>query len=131
MPIMIHDGRTNDLHHTLTKCEDIDDLRLFLDKHSEYFTNWKAFINYLLDSGGYSYTKFARLCGISRNTIISWCENGKIPRSREQFIRIGFAVNMSVPDINDFLQRYGKYPKLNAKNIEDAVTIFSLSNYFP
>ena len=129
MPIMIHDGRTNDLHHTLTKCEDIDDLRLFLDKHSEYFTNWKAFINYLLDSGGYSYTKFARLCGISRNTIISWCENGKIPRSREQFIRIGFAVNMSIPDINDFLQRYGKYPKLNAKNIEDAVTIFSLSNY--
>ena len=128
MSIMIHDGRTNDLYHTLTKCEDIDDLQIFLDKHSEYFTNWKAFINYLLDSGGYSYTKFARLCGISRNTIISWCENGKIPRSREQFIRIGFAVSMSVAEINDFLQRYGKYPKLNAKNIEDAVAIFSISN---
>lgn len=129
MPISIHDGRTNDLYQALTKCENIDDMQLFLDRHSTYFTDWKAFINYLLDSGGYSYTQFARLCGISRNTIISWCENGKIPRSREQFIRIGFAVNMSLDDINDFLQRYGKYPKLNGKNIEDAVTIFSLCNH--
>lgn len=129
MTISIHDGRTNDLYQALTKCENIDDMQLFLDRHSTYFTDWKAFINYLLDSGGYSYTQFARLCGISRNTIISWCENGKIPRSREQFIRIGFAVNMSLDDINDFLQRYGKYPKLNGKNIEDAVTIFSLCNH--
>lgn len=129
MSIPIHDGRTNDLYQILAKCEDLDDMQLFLDRHSEYFTNWKAFINYLLDSGGYSYTQFARLCGISRNTVISWCEDGKIPRSREQFIRIGFAVNMSLNDINDFLQRYGKYPKLNAKNIEDAVTIFSICNH--
>lgn len=129
MSIPIHDGRTNDLYQTLAKCEDLNDMQLFLDRHSEYFTDWKAFINYLLDSGGYSYTQFARLCGISRNTIISWCEDGKIPRSREQFVRIGFAVNMSLNDINDFLQRYGKYPKLNAKNIEDAVTIFSLHSH--
>lgn len=129
MSIPIHDGRTNDLYQTLVKCEDLDDMQLFLDRHSEYFTDWKAFINYLLDSGGYSYTQFARLCGISRNTVISWCEDGKIPRSREQFVRIGFAVNMSLNDINDFLQRYGKYPKLNAKNIEDAVTIFSICNH--
>lgn len=129
MPISIHDGRTNDLYHSLTKCEDIRDMQLFLDQHSEYFTTWKAFINYLLDFGGYSYTQFARLCNISRNTVISWCEDGKIPRSREQFIRIGFAVNMTLPDMNDFLQRYGKYPKLNAKSIEDAVTIFSLCNH--
>ena len=124
----IHDGRTNDLYNDLTKCEDINDVRVFMDKHNEYFVNWKAFINYLLDSGGYTYTKFAQLCGMSRNTIISWCEKGKIPRTREQFIRIGFAVNMSLEDMNHFLQRYGKYPKLNAKNIEDAVTIFSICN---
>lgn len=129
MTINIHDGRTNDFYTAITKCEDINDIRIFLDKHNEYFTNWKAFINYLLDSGGYTYTSFARLCGMSRNTIISWCENGKIPRSREQFIRIGFAVNMSLDDMNHFLQRYGKYPKLNAKSIEDAVTIFSLCNH--
>lgn len=129
MSMPIHDGRTNDLYQTLAKCEDLNDMQLFLDRHSKYFTDWKAFINYLLDSGGYTYTQFARLCGISRNTILSWCEDGKLPRSREQFVRIGFAINMSLDDINDFLQRYGKYPKLNAKNIEDAVTIFSLCNH--
>ncbi|MCM1500950.1 MAG: helix-turn-helix domain-containing protein [Clostridium sp.] len=126
MPIPIHDGRTNDLYHALTQCEDINDVRIFLDRYSEYFTDWKAFINCLLDSGGYSYTQFARICHMSRNTIVSWCEQGKIPRSREQFIRIAFAVHMSVAETNDFLQRYGKYPRLNAKNIEDAVTVFSL-----
>ena len=129
MSIDIHDGRTNDLYNTITRCEDINDMRIFLDRYNEYFINWKAFINYLLDSGGYTYTKFARLCGISRNTVISWCERGKIPRSREKFIRIGFAVNMSLNDMNSFLQRYGKYPRLSAKNIEDAVTIFSLCNH--
>ncbi|MCM1159185.1 MAG: helix-turn-helix domain-containing protein [Bacteroidales bacterium] len=129
MPITIHDGRTNDLYQTLTKCEDIQDMQLFFDRNSGYFTDWKAFINYLLDLGGYSYTEFARLCDMSRNTIISWCEQGKIPRSREQFIRIGFAVNMSLGELNDFLQRYGKYPRLTAKNIEDAVTIFSVQNH--
>lgn len=129
MSISIHDGRTNDLYNAITKCEDINDMRILMDRHNEYFTNWKAFINYLLDSGGYTYTSFARRCGMSRNTIISWCENGKIPRNREQFIRIGFAVNMSLDDINHFLQRYGKYPRLNAKNIEDAVVIFSLCNH--
>lgn len=129
MPIPIHDGRTNDLYQALTKCEDIKDMQIFWDQYHEYFTDWKAFINYLLDSCGYSYTQFARICNMSRNTIISWCEHGKLPRSREQFIHIGFAVNMSLDEINGFLQRYGKYPKLNAKNIEDAVTAFSLCNH--
>lgn len=129
MSIAIHDGRTDDLCQALTKCEDINDMRLFLDCNNEYFTDWKAFINYLLDLGGYSYTQFARICNMSRNTIISWCEHGKLPRSREQFIRIGFAVKMSLDEINDFLQRYGKYPKLNAKNIEDAITVFSLCSH--
>lgn len=128
MSINIHDGRTDDLYNRITKCEDINDMRVFMNRHSGYFTDWKAFINYLLDSGGYTYTNFAKLCGMSRNTIISWCEQGKIPRTREQFIRIGFAVNMSLDDMNHFLQRYGKYPRLNVKNIEDAVTIFSLCN---
>lgn len=129
MQLNIHDGRTNDLYNTLTKCEDINELQIFMDKYNKYFINWKAFINYLLDSSGYTYTKFAKICGMSRNTIISWCEAGKIPRTREQFIRIGFAVNMSLDDMNSFLQRYGKYPKLNPKNIEDAVTIFSICNH--
>ncbi len=128
MSLNIHDGRTNYLYHEVTKCEDLDDVHAFIDEHSSYFTDWKAFINHLLDSAGYSYSQFASLCGMSRNTIISWCEKGKVPRSREQFIRVGFAVSMSLDELNNFLQRYGKYPRLNPKNIDDAVTIFSVCN---
>lgn len=128
MPIKIHDGRTDNFYDVISKCENIDDIHTLIDKHSDYFVNWKQFINYLLDSVGYTYTEFAKLCGMSRNTIVSWCEKGQIPRSREQFIRIGFAVKMNLDEINDFLQRYGKYPKLNVKNIEDAVTAFAINN---
>lgn len=128
MSIKIHDGRTDSFYDKISKCEDINDVHALIDKYSDYFINWKQFINYLLDSGGYTYTEFAKLCGMSRNTIVSWCEKGQIPRSREQFIRIGFAVKMSLDEMNDFLQRYGRYPRLNAKNIDDAVTIFSIQN---
>ncbi len=128
MSFKIHDGRTDHFYDAISKCEDIDDIHTLLDKYSDYFVNWKNFINYLLDSGGYTYTEFAELCGMSRNTIISWCEKGQIPRSRKQFIQIGLAVRMNLNEINDFLQRYGKYPKLNPKNIDDAVTIFALCN---
>ena len=31
MSIPIHDGRTNDLYQTLAKCEDLNDMQLFLD----------------------------------------------------------------------------------------------------
>ncbi len=128
MPFNIHDGRTDHFYDAISKCEDIDDIHMLLDKYSNYFVNWKNFINYLLDSSGCTYTEFAELCGMSRNTIISWCEKGQLPRSRKQFIQIGFAVRMNSNELNDFLQRYGKYPKLNVKNIDDAVTIFALRN---
>ncbi|MGN0475277.1 MAG: helix-turn-helix domain-containing protein [Acutalibacteraceae bacterium] len=128
MPFNIHDGRTDRFYDAISKCEDIDDIHLLFDKYSDYFVSWKNFINYLLDSSGCTYTEFAELCGMSRNTIISWCERGQLPRSRKQFIQIGFAVRMNLNELNDFLMRYGKYPKLNAKNIDDAVTIFALSN---
>lgn len=128
MPFNIHDGRTDYFYDAISKCEDIDDIHILLDKYSDYFVSWKNFINYLLDSSGCTYTEFAELCGMSRNTIISWCEKGQLPRSRKQFIQIGFAVRMNLNELNDFLQRYGKYPKLNPKNIDDAVTIFALRN---
>lgn len=128
MSFNIHNGHTGEFYDLISKCEDIDDLHLFFDKYSDYFVNWKNFINTLIDMSGCTYTEFAKLCGMSRNTIISWCQKGQIPRSRKQFIQIGFAVRMNLTELNDFIMRYGKYPKLNPKNIEDAVTIFALNN---
>ena len=106
----------------------MDDILTLIDKHSRYFTDWKRFICSLLDTGGWTYGAFAKRCGMSRNTVVAWCEKGQVPRSREQFIRIGFAAKMNPDEMNAFLQRYGKYPRLNVKNIDDAVTVFALQN---
>lgn len=75
----------------------MDDILTLIDKHSRYFTDWKRFICSLLDTGGWTYGAFAKRCGMSRNTVVAWCEKGQVPRSREQFIRIGFAAKMN-PD---------------------------------
>lgn len=42
MSMPIHDGRTNDLYQTLAKCEDLNDMQLFLDRHSKYFTGLES-----------------------------------------------------------------------------------------
>ena len=125
--MQIKDGRTYVIQDEVERCEDIDDLRLILDNNSQYFVDWKAFINYLVNTGGYSYSQFARQCGMSRNTIVTWCEKGIQPRSRNQFIQLGFGAKMSLKTMNEFLQRYGKYPRLYSKNIEDAIYIFALN----
>ena len=125
--LLIEGGCTLSIQDKLERCESIDDLRLILEKNSRYFINWKAHINYLVNTSGYSYRKFASKCGISHNTIKSWCEKGLLPRSRNQFIQIGFGLKMSLATLNDFLQRYGKYPQLYSKNIEDAIFIFALN----
>ena len=125
--ISIKDGRTVVMLDELQRCEDIDDLRLILDKNSQYFTDWKTFINNMVNIDGYSYRRFAQKCGMSHNTIASWCEKGLLPRSRNQFIQLGFGLQMSLDEMNEFLQRYGKYPKLYTKNIEDAIFIFALN----
>ena len=123
----IKDGRTVIMLDELQRCEDIGDLRLILNKNSQYFTDWKTFINSMVNIDGYSYSRFAKKCGMSHNTIASWCEKGLLPRNRNQFIQLGFGLQMSLMEMNEFLQRYGKYPQLYTKNIEDAIFIFALN----
>lgn len=97
-------------------------------KHKEV---WKEKINAIIKDSGYSKTEFAKLCSVSRVMIMKWC-NGAFPQSRETFIKIGFAANYDLQEMNLFLQRYGKYPALYAKTLEDSVCIFVLSSsYIP
>jgi len=128
MSFEIKDGRTRILQDQVERCEDINNLLEFLAQNDRSMIEWRAFINHLVDMSGFSYTQFAKNCGMSRKTIVSWCEKGVMPRSRNQFIRIGFAVGMSLDMMNDFLQRYGKHPRLYSKSIEDALFIFALNN---
>ncbi len=126
MPFEIHDGRTRGIYDDVVRCEDIDDVFRLLKENESLMTDWKSFICSLLENSGSSYRGFAARCGMSSNTIASWCERGQLPRSREQFLRVAFAAGMNVDETNSFLRRYGKYPRLYPKNIEDSIWIFAL-----
>ena len=126
MPFDIHDGRTTGIYEEVIRCEDIEDVHQLLRDNASLMTDWQAFICHLLESLGYSYRGFAARCAMSSNTIAAWCKRGLLPRSREQFLRVAFAAGMTVEETNSFLRRYGKYPQLYPKNIEDSIWIFAL-----
>lgn len=126
MAFDIHDGRTVGIYDEVTRCEDINDVQQLLSANDRLMTDWQAFICNLLETMGYSYRGFAARCGMSGNTVSAWCKRGLMPRSREQFLRVAFAAGMNVEETNSFLRRYGKYPQLYPKNIEDSIWIFAL-----
>ena len=123
-------GITEKLLDKVERCEDIDDIRNVLKLHSEFYTNWKTYINGLIDLyGGYSIHKFAAKSGFSRNTVRSWCNQGLMPRSRKEYIKLGMGLGMNEDEINRMLQRYAKYPRLYAKNIDDVIYLFAIHNH--
>ena len=120
---------TEKLLEKVKRCEDIDDIRNLLRLHSSFYINWKAYINNLVDRyGGYSINKFAAKCRFNKNTVRSWCEKGVMPRNRKEYIKLGMGLGMNEEEINYLLQRYAKYPRLYAKNIDDAIYLFAINN---
>lgn len=88
---------------------------------------WQQQISVIIASNHYSKTEFADLCGVSRVTVNKWT-NGSLPQSREMFIRIGFAAHYNIPQMNYFLQKYGRYPALYALSLDDSVCMFVLNS---
>jgi hypothetical protein len=122
-------SETDILEIEVEKCEDIDDVRQIFNRFSKYYVDWKDYINKLVEEhAGFSPGNLAKLCGFSVNTVKKWCGNGDMPRSRKEFLKLGIGLGFNLDEINRLLQRYGKYHKLYAKNIEDAICIFSISN---
>ncbi len=126
--MIIRQGDTELFYDRIARCEDIDELRAILNRNSDYYSDWKSFINAVVDVNKLSYEKLAVLCGCSKNTAKKWCREGKLPQNREAFIKIALGLGLDLDQTNEFLQRYGKYPKLYAKNMEDAILIFVINH---
>ncbi len=110
------------------RCEDTEDLREILRQYRACYLDWRSFINDALDMSGLSYTRFAQICGVSRNALKKWCVSGGLPRSRATYIKIGFGLGMNEEEMNRLLTRYGGYPGLYAKDLFDAACSFTLRN---
>ena len=90
--------------------------------------NWGSKIREIIETSGYSKTKFAELSGVSRVSVDKWCK-GALPKNRETFLLIGLAAGYDRTKMDHFLQRYGRYPALYAKSLEDCICIFILNKY--
>lgn len=109
----------------IQQCDELETLQKILSNLPSDSLAWKKKINNVIKASGCSQTEFAILCGVSRSTVNKWCA-GAIPCGRDDFIKIGFAAQYNLDEMNTFLQRYGKYPALYAKSLEDSVYIFVL-----
>jgi hypothetical protein len=110
----------------IAKCEDIDELkeRIFPMIKTQQ-EQWTYKINDMITKSGLTKSKFADISGVSRVAVNKWCK-GSIPKNRETFLRIGMAAGYGRKEMDQLLQRYGRYPALYAKSLEDCVCIFVL-----
>lgn len=112
----------------IIQCDNYDDFRKnVLAVLEDQKVQWKNQINAVVSNSPYTKKEFAGLCQVSRMTLQKWCE-GAVPQNREMFIRIGFAANFTLEEMNHFLRRYGKYSVLYPKSLEDSVYIYVLSS---
>lgn len=121
---------TISIREEITKCEDLEDLKdnIFPLIQSQK-EQWARKINEILVKNGYSKTQLAQLCSVSRVSVDKWCK-GSIPKNRETFLRIGMAAHYGTEEMNMLLQRYGRYPALYSKSLEDCICIFVLQQNY-
>lgn len=114
----------------IARCEDVDELieRIFPMLESQE-KQWSHKMCEIIKTSGLRQGEFAKRCGMSRVTVNNWC-NGVIPKNRERFLRIGMAAGYGKEEMNQLLVRYGRYPKLYPKSLEDCVCIFVLGKEY-
>ena len=121
---------TEYIREEIAKCEDVEELKksIFPLIRTQQEA-WRKKVVEIINDNDYTKSRFAELCGVSRVTVDKWCK-GSIPKNRETFLRIGMVAQYDIEHMNAFLQRYGQYPALYSKSLEDCVCMFVLSQNF-
>lgn len=118
---------TRYIRSEIEKCEALEDIkeRIFPMLRSQQ-EMWKDKIREIIRESGVSKAEFARKCRVSRVSVDKWCK-GSIPRNRETFLRIGLTAGYDIVKMNQLLSRYGRYPELYSKSLEDCVCIYVIN----
>lgn len=66
--VKIRQGDTEIFHDKISCCEDIEELKEIFDKNSNYYQDWKRFINAVVEIDHLSYESLERLSNCSKNT---------------------------------------------------------------
>lgn len=121
-------SETGLLNQSLEYIGDPEELKnQYLSSVRQLSIAWSEKIQEIMARQHYTPQALATLCGVSRSGVVRWLE-GSIPGRRDTFIRIGFAAEYDLSEMNKFLQRYGRYNQLYAKSLEDSVYIFVLNS---
>lgn len=119
---------TGVFHDFIDHCDSIEELQEeILPLLQDQRKLWKEKVAEILSNKGYTCKEFARLCHVSEPAVRKW-RNGSLPQSRDMYLRIGFAAGYDLEEMNHFLQRYGRCPKLYVKSLEDSVCMFILQS---
>lgn len=114
----------------ISKCEDVEELKSkILPMLKDQKDQWSEKIGEIIEKNGYTKSAFAEACRVSRVSVDKWCK-GAIPKNRETFLRIGMAAHYDRNQMDQLLQRYGQYPGLYPKSLEDCVCIFVLQKQY-
>ena len=123
-------NETEFIREEISRCESVEELKqMILPQITTQTVQWIKKINEIIEQNAYTKTRFAEICGVSRVMVDKWCK-GAIPRNRETFLTIGMAANYNVEQMNQLLQRYGRYPALYSKSLEDCICIFVLERAY-
>ncbi len=121
--------RTSRVNSMLEKCDDPMDFKTdilpLIKTRSEM---WQKKIAGMVEESGMTGARFAALCGISRAAMGKWLK-GALPRSRDLLIKAGLVAGYDKKGIDRLLQRYGNYPELYSKNLEDCICLYVIGNY--
>lgn len=118
---------TGNLYDFVARSESIDEYKQILNSLKDQKMRWIEIINSIMTENNYSANQMGKLCNVSRQSVQKWMK-GAVPKSRDIYIKIGFAAHYNLEEMNHFLQRYGCCNKLYPKCLEDSVYIFVLSS---
>ncbi|MBQ8084767.1 MAG: helix-turn-helix transcriptional regulator [Lachnospiraceae bacterium] len=125
-----NENRTVFLRDAIIMCDNLDDLKnQIIPMMKTQQEQWAHKVNEIIKENGYTKKDFAEKCGVSRVTVDKWCK-GSIPKSRETYLKIGMAAHYDISNMNQLLMRYGQYPGLYSKSLEDCVCMFVLNNNY-
>ncbi len=132
-PVLMHeevntDYTTVELEDKVSRCESTEELKEeILPLIRAQSVNWSEKIGEIFKASGLGKKEFAQRCGISRVMLDKWLK-GALPNSRERFIRIGLSAGYGKEEMDRLLQRYGRYPGLYAKSLEDLVCLYVMGH---
>ncbi len=125
------DTPTEFIREEVSQCDNLDDLRekIFPIIKSQREL-WIKKIQEIFEKSGQTKSKFAELCGVSRVTLDKWLNKGVLPKNRETFLRIGLVAELNRRELDQLLQRYGRYPGLYPKSLDDCICIFVADHHY-